>query len=655
MLYPVKQTSRAIIVFAKQRGGVLNAEKRPLFTSNVPELDTAIIYTNSTTLPDSIISSERCPRASKDPKNNARAAENSYIVSRLKGNFIQHPGLKLARNRDNLVSDFFDLSKSVLEKRINVDDFVATDTFKMLEKNLESSIDFMNNAHIISLLASSIRMRVDPTSNFVKLLEHEVKFRLKSFNLNQIIKLFKFYGSAEMSAEQKQLAEMLGYRIRAFIQGETTTIRELNSVLHLIAADQAPKSLLHPIEEKLLEILTYREDDMVSRYLATHKKYDYESLCNMYLNLAENGRRPTPLLKAASVELCKISSETGSSDMPQPETIIDTLGALVSLNYPHRTLISKLLCDLTRTIKLNELNSYILCHLLGSMSNLRWRSEDLLNMFFNHFQNLTSTSSTSDNNVMFALVRTAALLNYEPKVNLGEFYDSCMKKREKLADRKSRRWLTYVWSLAVLRLANESHFRSVLSSEFHQDLVSSSETSEIAYSDLMRLLNLRAIAQYELNVNGLEYQWLDSLNGTSTLRSPNMKKLSSKVREALSSIFTNPEHLSHEIQTPFGFMIDCELTLDKDFNLIATKQSFSSEQTTLPPEIRKYALVNVSYDETITNSQNEVVGHKQIIPRILSNFGYQTVFLTENAINREKTSADLTNRIRTLILDSSKS
>ena len=78
-------------------------------------------------------------------------------------------------------------------------------------------------------------------------------------------------------------------------------LRDLNAALHFIANEQGPKALFGPIEGRLLSLLVPEDDDLVSNYLRQNQKKSYESLCDTFVCLAENQRRPTPLLRAAKL------------------------------------------------------------------------------------------------------------------------------------------------------------------------------------------------------------------------------------------------------------------------------------------------------------------------------------------------------------------
>lgn len=615
----------------------------------------SILYTKTTTIPNS---SRATPDANEMNQDGVKSLDRSLKMSLLKKNFAEKGlGLKLAKNREYLVMDFYNLSKSVMENQLSVDDFVATETFKKLQEQVEYNIDVMNNAQIVNLLASIIKMKINPSTSIVKLLEHEVKFRLKLFNLNQIIKMFRFYNSTEMSSEQKQIAEMLSYRMRSYIQNEAMNVSELNSVLLLIATQQIPASLLGLVEERLLNLLTKSvedEDDIVSKYIQSNKPYDYNSLCNLFIRLAENKQRPTPLLKAATMQLFKETSSDYDATL-----IISTLNALNILSYPNRALISKLIDDLVKVINLKELDSNTLCNLLRSIGILRWKSEELLSLLFDHVENYKKDLKVVDHNVVVGLLHVTALLNYQHK-NLQRFYDNCMKgPREDMLDKQSRKWLNYVWSLVSLKINTEAHIRSVLNSNYYRQ-ESDMSSSRLAYSDILKLINLRALCCYEMKLDGMESVGLDLIK-PPTQRSQIMQKFASKVQKVINTMVDNPQNFFiYDIETPFGFNIDCEVHLNDQLEFVPIGNisfreiiDFNTDAKTYNLDRRRCAIILASYEDIVASSQgDEVVGHKLMISRILKSIGYSTAFLSDTMINREKTSVDVADRIRTIIKNS---
>lgn len=651
----LNQASRVVPLLTKNFISNVKLRKQLSITPTSQRLFEPVMYSSSNSFSNLDNVSEDCSingEKTLDPKK----LDNKIEIMMLRKNISSRSGLKYSANRDNLVLDFFKLSKSVLENRISVEEFVRTETFNKIQGEVEYNIDLMNNAQVCNLLASVIKMRINPSMNIVKILEHEVKFRLKLFNLNQVIKMLKFYNSVEMSSEQKQLADMLTFRIRSYVQNEATHIRDLNSILHLIAQQQAPSTMLGLVEERLTNMLTLVDDqDVVSRVLSKSVILDYESLCDLFIKIAENKRRPTPLLKAANAVLCKMSSTKESPNVVKQEILISTLNALVTLNYPNRNLITKLMDDLAEIIKFEELDSYSSCNLLRIVSALRWRPDNLLKRFFEH----NHECRASDHHLTSTLLHVASLVNYKPKEHSEEFHRYYVKEEnENMIDKRSRKWLSYVWSLVALNEANEIHLRSVLNEEFYRGLTT--PDLKLTYSDAMRLLNLRALAQYEYKLDNLVCDHLDSLPGSMPIqRSTEMQKFSSKIDQALAGVLNSSE-APRQVETPFGFNIDYEVFInDKneivpldDSNSIGTifKYSNASQNIDVILDPHKCSIIYAYYEDTIANTNGEAVGHKKMIARILNSLGYRTVFLPEVVLNREKTSSDLHEKIKTLIL-----
>lgn len=653
----LNQASRIVPLLTKHLISGVKLKKQPMITIASQGLIQPILYSGSNSF--SHPGRDSADLTGKEEKaSDPNKLENKVQMILLRKNVSPQSGLKYAVNRDNLVVDFFNLSKSVIENRISVDDFVQTDTFNKIQEEVEYNIDLLNNAQVCNLLASIIKMRVNPSMNIVKILEHEVKFRLKLFNLNQVIKMLKFYNSVEMSSEQKQLADMLSFRIRSYVQNEATHIRDLISILHLVALQQAPASMLGLVEERLTNMLTLMDDqDVVSKVLSKSVILDYESLCDLFIKIAENKRRPTPLLKAANSLLCKMDSTRENPDAVKQETLISTLNALVTLNYPNRNLITKLMDDLSEIIRLEELDSFSKCNLLRVVSTLRWRPDNLLKKFFDH----NHECRADDHHLITTLLHVASLVNYKPQEHSEEFYHYYIKEEnENMIDKRSRKWLSYVWSLVALNAASEAHLRSVLNEEFYKGLIA--KTSKLSFSDATRLLNLKALAQFEYKLDNLICDHLNDLSKEiKSQRSAEMQKFASKIDQALVGVVKLSE-TPRQITTPFGFSVDCEVSInekneivppnDSDSIMTTIKSNNSLETTANNTNQLKCSLVYAYYEDTIANTNGEVVGHKKMIARILASIGHRTIFLPEVVLGREKTSADLYGMIKALIMPS---
>lgn len=170
----------------------------------------------------------------------------------------------------------------------------------------------------------------------------------------------------------------------------------------------------------------------------------------------------------------------------------------------------------------------------------------------------------------------------------------------------------------------------------------------------MKILNLNAIAKYKYKLPCVDPRGIESI-GLDVQRGASLQKYASKVDGALLA-FSSREDVRTEVQTPFGFSIDCEMILDKDMNAYpmadvpTLSDILADANLKLCPEgCTRFAFLYAPYSDTITNSDNEVVGHRQIASEILRNIGYKVVFLPEPMISRETTSSGLNNRIKQLI------
>lgn len=444
-------------------------------------------------------------------------------------------------------------------------------------------------------------------------------------------------------SDNKQLAEMPSHKIRAMIQYDTLTPECINLVLRFIAAKQVPSSMLGLVEEKALSYLALDDDDLITRYIRRTPEYDYDSLCELFMGLASNHRRPTPLLKAAATQLCKLPAEKRADFT----LIAGALSALVSLNYPNKPLIARLMNDLAATLNYDRFGPKAMCNLLRIMRSLRWRSNKLLDDIIDH---LSVTPSELDPSVIATLMHVLAHLDYPINDALQQLTKSFVESgKEEFIRRQPKSWLTYVWSLVALRLADKRHLESVLNDEFCRSLSDPGTEPPINYGDAMKLLNLRVLAEREYEFEEIDCYMIESLVQYKIQRSSENKRFHQRVETAIQGIVGSKEKMLTDVPTPFGFTIDFELALDRSSQLLPIDTSRTLDSRANPNGSRHLAAILVPFEDTISNLRGEPVGYKRMISRIFRSFGYQTVFLSEVILNREKTSEQLTNKIKELL------
>lgn len=562
-------------------------------------------------------------------------------------------GLKKPVFRDKLVEDFVNLSKSVLDGKIDVNEFVNSDTFQEFDHQVQFYIDLMNNSQIVNLLCSLIKMRLDPTSNLVQLMEHEVKFRVSDLKISQIIKLIKFYQSIEITFEQKQVVDLLNYQIKSRVQNENLPLKDLLDLIPALAALPSKDILLSALEERLLYILATDNFNM-SAVLTT---VDYRSFCKLFIQLAKCGRRPTPIIKQASLIMSDMRTSQEDVDVKE---LVDLLGAISKLNYPNRPLISKILEDFTRYADLSDLPTQYKSNLLHHLCLLRWRSDEVMGLLFNFVLENHKDKKQITPVLIADFLYTTALLNYRPEIDLRKLLESCMsQKDEQSLYIYKPRWLTYVWTLAALDLANENHFDSILNSMYIKSVKSIVGESNF-HGCLMKIMNINAIAKYKYKFSCADPSEIQDISH-KVQRGASLQRYASRVDQALMSISSHDD-LRIEVDTPFGFNIDCEMILDNDMNPKSMTDVPTLADILANPSLKlapdghtRFAFIYTLFSDTITNSDAEVDGHRRIAAKILRNIGYQVVFLPEPVISREKTSSELILRIKRLIEDSKSS
>lgn len=568
----------------------------------------------------------------------------SLLKHRIASSFQRDSGVK----RNGIVLNLYTLSQAVIDGKLNVDQFVTSDMFQKLQRYMDTSIDNFTDTQIINILSSLLRMRIDQDLQIVRLLEHEVKFRLNQLSLGNIIKLLNFYKSINLTPQQNQLVELLGYKIHKYLQSEQNiTLKDINSIIRLTRSELIPRSWLNLVDEKLLSMFTQGDvlDTTISRIISVDpSSMDYNSICRLFIELGECKRRPTPVLKSASTIL--LSMPCPNNEPTLSDTILETLNAIGVLSYPNQLLLKKLFDDFKSLNSITNLNYHQRKNILQIMSNLRWNDVDILRALVKDF-NENPDSDHNSPHLASKLVQTCATLNYTDK-KLIECYRMQIKpKKEPTLEGQKYHWLRYIWSLANLDLVDENQLMKILKDKQTEPLKGN---QNICDSDSMKLLNLFFIAKNVFRLDGLNSDYFHELGKLGIYHSMASKKLTSKVATALAAIVKSPDCLQSEVHTPFGFSVDCEVWLDGDMKFLQIDdgkslrsiKDFSKDISSLMvPGINKCAIICTLYEDLIANQPGQVVGHRKMISKILDRIGYKTIFIDGNSIAAIESSTDL--------------
>lgn len=559
--------------------------------------------------------------------------------------------------RTGIVINLFTLSQSVLDGKLSVDEFMNSQTFQKLQSHMDTSIDSFTDSQIINILSSLLRMKVKVDLHLVRLLEHEVKFRLKKLSLNNIIKLLYFYKSIKLTIEQNQLVELLGFRIQKDLQySPNVTLKDINLIIRLTRSSLIPRSWLSLVDERLLSMLIRGDqmDSAIDRILNTDASFDYSELCRLFIELAECKRRPTPVLRAATMVL--LSTPITKDDNFSIDILMDTLNALISLSYPNTLLVKKLIDDLKNVTDLGKLDSQKRIAILEILTSLRWNDPDIIEAFV---IDLTNNPDSGNNCPYLAsrLVQTCANFGYASS-EFNNCYKQHIRPIEGSISKKSHQQrLRYMWSLANLDLVTQEDLRDFLDSDASENM---SDAAIICDSNTMKLLNLYFIARHHLDITDLVSQRFNHLGSLQINKSSIMKKISTKMQEAMNGIIEDSSQICNNIQTPFGFIVDSEIWLNQELKpmridaglSLASIKSFDIDPNHYGNSregIHKCAVICTSFEDIIVNQPNRVIGHRQMAAKILKKLGYIPIFMNGNAIANLESGADMQNLLQTQV------
>lgn len=580
-----------------------------------------------------------------------------HTLSELLAKSNKYP-LNTKLQRDELTLKFRVLSSHLLDGSIKIEDLMESEEFSDVQQQTLMQIDSFSDSQLTNILSSLIRMRFKPDNPLLRQLELEVKFRVKDYSFKYVNKIMNFYKSAGVAIDHKHLYQALSQRLKALFQDpdQELSLKDCNSILRLVQSGFLPVSWNGIVDEYLLNLLNYSEtiNAAIEKYADCSSRIDYNSLCHLFQLLAEGQRRPTPVMKLAAREFCKLPSP--SKDDIDPITLIATMNSLTSLNYKNYKLLSKLIKDLTDIIECDKLTNQDRCSLLFNLGCLRWRSTNIIDKMCEYIIS-NKEEQNVDHNFVSTLFHTLSLLDYRPTY-LDDIYKTFVTQElESKLSSNPRIWLNYVWALEYLGLSEPSHIKSVLQKTFFNNIFPD-ESLVIETPDIMKILNLRAIAILEKKAGRLDLKHFGKLEKVEQVRNAILERFHTRVCQALTGIIDNPQDYQARTHTSFGFVVDFELWLNDqlDFVPIDPNKSlsaidFMAKKSDIKPfqkctDHHKCAIICITFNDAILNSQDDVIGHKKIISRILDSLGYKTVFLNEAKLSKLDNSSEFVDVIR---------
>lgn len=316
--------------------------------------------------------------------------------------------------------------------------------------------------------------------------------------------------------------------------GEAQTGDEIIKMLKLLKyfTDESKTK----IEETVLTLITQTE---------SKKLLDFNSLCYLLVILARAKRRPTPLIRAAVNGLLDIPIEEIGNI--KPANIINTISALKSLNFPDENLLKKFVDILCNMDFLSKVNSSSKRELLVSISLLNWCYPKLFDSFLEKF---ISDSSLFTNQDIISYVLATARLNYKSSLMDEAFDKQILPMLNRDTASSNSQWLTVVWSLAILGLANPNHIESVLNEEFLKSLNDELNSNEVEIAKI-KLMNIKGFADLELN---LKTSFLLDIN-SAPKKSKELQSFDISVIEMLNFFLPKEKYMKNHLLSPYGFTI----------------------------------------------------------------------------------------------------
>uniref|UniRef100_A0A0K2UR80 Transforming growth factor beta regulator 4 [Gallus gallus] n=1 Tax=Lepeophtheirus salmonis TaxID=72036 RepID=A0A0K2UR80_LEPSM len=346
---------------------------------------------------------------------------------------------------------------------------------------------------------------------------------------------------------------------------------------------------------------------------------------------AKARRRPMNVLKNLTYHLKK------NSDGIDSPLACDGLFALSSLSLFDQNLIQKLVDIISNDVD-EKLSKELLTHCLISMGRLRQFDQRLLEKISNK---LSQDLESLDYKTLHSYAMTSAYLNYRPKlckshtnilnyiVSQFSSYEKCIKNIPE--GKRDGLWLDIIWSVSLLGFSNHNLFKSVLTEDFLNKIISTSTGSNVG--GIRKLLNINAIAQFI----DKEYKGPTiDVAAFPLLRDVNTASPSDAFSALCIDIFSNfaspPNHSKVNPNTGMGFSIGAEAVTQKK-NLkpmdvekygifgVATQE----KNTSLPDDVKRLAMVPASYFDC--NLNGSYGGMLDLRIRLLKSRGFKVLVI----------------------------
>ncbi|EHB09129.1 Protein TBRG4 [Heterocephalus glaber] len=417
------------------------------------------------------------------------------------------------------------LSQNPQDKALFIQDL----RFEQLLHLVNSELSSVWHGTLVKLLRSLYALEVPRTTQALRSVEQEVRWRLRRLKYKHLASLAEACAtSSQGQHSQELLAELLVHLERRW-----TEIEEHSGGRHdeggpplRVADDPARRQALLPwVAPGLSQPFAYTVLSRAQQCLELVDQFGPEELRKVLVTLAARSWRPIPLLRAISYHLVQ---------KPFPLT----KAMLLDLAYVRLTPGEVARCA-------------------TSFAFLKWLNLPLFEAFVQHILHRAPDITVPH---LCSILLAFARLNFCPEQEDQFFALVHERLGLALASLEPALQVDVVWALCVLQQVQEAELQAVLDPSFHTQFLGARSPKD--QNTFQKLLHVNATAQLEHP----EYRGplLPATAVAPTSPGRKVTPLQQELREALQAVLGSADQGSLEVATQYGWVLDAEVLLDAD-------------------------------------------------------------------------------------------
>ncbi|XP_004839945.1 protein TBRG4 [Heterocephalus glaber] len=419
------------------------------------------------------------------------------------------------------------LSQNPQDKALFIQDL----RFEQLLHLVNSELSSVWHGTLVKLLRSLYALEVPRTTQALRSVEQEVRWRLRRLKYKHLASLAEACAtSSQGQHSQELLAELLVHLERRW-----TEIEDSHTVVAvMMKAGHLSESLMTRLEDKCLELVD---------------QFGPEELRKVLVTLAARSWRPIPLLRAISYHLVQ---------KPFPLTkamLLDLAYAYGKLSFHQTQVCQRLAADLLPLMP--SLTPGEVARCATSFAFLKWLNLPLFEAFVQHILHRAPDITVPH---LCSILLAFARLNFCPEQEDQFFALVHERLGLALASLEPALQVDVVWALCVLQQVQEAELQAVLDPSFHTQFLGARSPKD--QNTFQKLLHVNATAQLEHP----EYRGplLPATAVAPTSPGRKVTPLQQELREALQAVLGSADQGSLEVATQYGWVLDAEVLLDAD-------------------------------------------------------------------------------------------